>query len=249
MEKLVGDNSPLILTGIGAAGVLTTAYLTGKAVLKADRILERHKSSLDPENWRIVENRLDKGEKFQLIWKEFIPPAASAGLTITAIILANRIGTRRAAAVAAAFTTSERVFQEYREEVVQKLGKKKEQEVRDTIAQRHVDQTPNNAQVIVSGTNVLCFDKYTGRYFESDMESIKHAQNKINHKINGSVYASLNDFYTEIGLPRTAHGDEIGWSNHLLEIVFSTTMSDDGKPCLAIDFSVEPIRNYDKIHP
>ena len=34
-EKFTVDNSPLILTGFGAAGVITTAVRTGKATIKA----------------------------------------------------------------------------------------------------------------------------------------------------------------------------------------------------------------------
>ena len=153
--------------------------------------------------------------------------------------------------MAAAYTVSEKAFEEYREKIVEKLGANKERQARDEVAQDRVNANPvGRTEVIVTGGgNVLCYDMYTGRYFQSDMETIKQAQNNLNHHILNNVYASLNDFYDMIGLSRIKTGDEIGWnSDKLMEIYFSTTMSDDQKPCIAIDFSVEPVRNYFRTH-
>jgi len=37
---LVNENSTTVLTGLGAAGVVTTAYLTGRASFKAARLID-----------------------------------------------------------------------------------------------------------------------------------------------------------------------------------------------------------------
>jgi len=61
-------------------------------------------------------------------------------------------------------------------------------------------------------------------------------------------YASLSDFYDLIGLPTTSFSDEVGWnSDRLLELQFSTVLSDDGRPCISIDFRTVPIRDYYKV--
>jgi hypothetical protein len=89
---------------------------------------------------------------------------------------------------------------------------------------------------------------YTGRYFQSSMESLKKAQNDLNYKILNSYYASLTDFYNLIGLSRTTTSDDVGWnSDEMLELRFSTIMSDDQRPCIAIDFKVAPIRGYFRV--
>lgn len=238
-EKLISDNSPLILTGIGAAGVLTTAYLTGKSSIRAYQILEDHEIN--------VKMDLARKEKFFLVWKEFIPPAGSAAVTIGAIILANRIGTRRAAALAVAYTVSERGFQEYREKVVEQIGKKKETAIRDEIAQDQVTRAGvSRDSVIIGGGKCIFMDARSGRTFWSEMEDVKSAINAINYKINGSVYASVNDFYEKVGLPRLPDGDDFGWTNALMDVHFTTTITDDNMPCFQMKFTVEPIRNYDK---
>jgi hypothetical protein len=241
-EKFAVDNSPLLLTSIGAVGTIATAVLTGKAAYKAALILNVGERDVDD-----IPNK----EKIQLVWPLFVPPIVSAGLTITCIIAANRIGSRRAAALAVAYTISEKAFDEYRAKVVEKLGVNKERAARDEVAQERINNNPvgNTEVIITGGGDVLCYDVYTGRYFRSDMETLRQAQNGLNYDLLNHGYASLNDFYNNIGLASTTAGDEVGWnSDTLLELRFSTTMSDDQKPCISIEFTVVPVRNYFRTH-
>lgn len=243
-EKFTVDNSPVILTAIGVTGSLTTAYLTGKATFKAAELIQETKGR-DEDLW------MPADDKAKLIWKLYIPAASTAAITVIAIVGANRIGTRRAAAVAAAYTISEKAFVEYKEKVVEKLGEKKEQSVRDEIQQDRVKRRPvdENTVIVTGGGEVLCFDHFTGRYFKSDMESLKKAQNDLNYRILHHSYASLSDFYERIGLPATSFSEEVGWSSdQQLELLFSTCLSQDGRPCIAIDFDVSPIRGYHRCH-
>lgn len=241
-EKLLADNSPAILTAIGAAGVLTTAYLTGKATFKAAQILESHKNFYPDRG-------LNNKEKFELIWKLYIPAAGVGALTITSIICANRVSTRRAAAMAAAFSISEKAFDEYKEKVVEKIGEKKEEAVRAEINQNRVSRD-NPDRVIVAGDGkVICKDTWSGRYWSCDMETIKKAQNDTNHDVLNYGYCSLTEFYGRVGLEGTKESDNVGWNNdNLLEVFFTTALSDRQEPVLVMDFSVAPIRNYYKSH-
>jgi len=237
VQKLAIDNSPQILTAIGVVGTVSTAVLAGKAGYRYARILS------EQSPW------LDRREKLELTWKEFIPPATTGVLTVVCILGANHIGTRRAAGLAAAYSLSERAFTEYREKVIERVGVKQEQSVRDEIAQDRVSATPGSREIIISGTKVLCLDSYTGRYFESDMETLKKAQNDTNYQILNDMYATLTDFYDRIGLPKTRFSDEVGWSNsELLELEFSTALTDDQKPCLVITFKASPVRDYYQFH-
>lgn len=247
LGKVAADNSPVLLTALGVTGAITTAVLTGRATYKATMLIrsEQIATALDgnPE--------LTPKQQFQLVWPYYISPAASLVFTCTAIVLANRIGARRAAAVAAALSISERAFDDYKEKVVEVIGKNKEQKVLDEIAQDRINRDPvGKTEVIVTGGgDVLCYDMYTGRYFRSDMETLKKAQNDFNYKLLNSFYASLSDFYNLIGLSITATSDEVGWnSDQQLELEFSTTMSDDQKPCIAINFRPMPSRNYFRLH-
>jgi hypothetical protein len=250
VEKFTVDNSPLILTALGAAGTITTAVLTGRASYKAAHIIIKENLLRYGENNNEADELTVK-EKFQLVWPLFIPPVASAAMTVTAIIMANRIGTRRAAAMAAAYTILERTGEEYREKIIEKFGANKEREARDDIAQDRVRANPvgRHEVIITGGGDILCYDLYTGRYFKSSIEAIKKAVNDTNYQIINSGYASLNDFYNRVGLSNTETGDEVGWNGDaLIEPIFSTTISDDDRPCITLSFHVRPARSYFRTH-
>jgi len=238
-QKFVLDNSPTILTTIAVTGTLTTAYLTGKATVQAIEIireeqLERH-------------SPLDHKDKVKLVWKEYIPPATTVLVTIACIILSNRIGNRRAAALAAVYAISEKAFEEYKLKVIESIGAKKEQGLRDELAQERITRNPvGTKEVIIAGSgSVLCNEAFTGRYFISDMETLRKAQNDINHQVLNDSYASLSDFYDLISLPHTSNSDDVGWnSDKLLELQFSATLTEDGRPCISVEFVVSPVRHY-----
>jgi hypothetical protein len=243
-EKLLIDNSPAFLTAIGVMGTITTAYLTGRATYKAAEIIYQNEGGFYKP--------VDTGfallqERTKLVWTLYIPPVTSGLVTIICIVGANRVGTRRAAAMAAAYSLSERAFTEYREKVVEKIGTNKERAVRDAVAQDQVTKNPNGNLIVVGGGEVLCYESYTGRYFTSNMESLRSAQNDINATLLNDGYASLSDLYDILHIPHTDISDDLGWKhNNLLEMVFSTTMSDDNRPCISVTYRVEPIHNYYK---
>lgn len=244
-KKFVFDNSPAIMTAIGVAGVVSTAYLTGTATVKATSLYFEHERQLDEMPRKEATKWL-----FKYTWRLYLPAAVSTLATITCIVCANRIGNRRAAAMAAAYTISEKAFAEYKDKVVEKLGDKKEQAVRDEIQQDRVTRTSEESKnVIIAEGDVLCYEAFTGRYFKSNMEALKKAQNDTNYQMINDNYASLSDFYNRVGLPPTATSDEVGWNlDQLVELEFSTVLSEDGKPCIAINFLVSPIRNYYKVN-
>lgn len=244
LGRFTTDNSPAILTGIAVAGTITTAYLTAKASVKAVDIIRE-----EAIRWDVTTSDVFPRYKFQATWRLYIPAASSAALTIACIIGANRIGTSRATAMAAAYSLTERAYNEYREKVVEKIGSNKERVYRDEIIQERVRNDPAYREVIVSGLDVLCYDKFTGRYFTSDMETLKKAQNDTNYQINSDYYASLTDFYNRIGLRPTGMSDEVGWnSDRLLELSFSSVLADDGRPCLAFEFTVVPVRGFYRVN-
>lgn len=241
-EKLIVDNSPAILTAIGVTGTITTAVLAAKATYK-------YMKELAEEGYYDRDYKFERSsrEHVEHAWRFYIPAATTGALTIACIIGANRIGNRRAAAIAAAYSLSDKAFSEYKEKVIEKLGMNKERAVRDEVAQDQVTRNPSTGkEIVVTGNGeVLCYEAYTGRYFKSSMEALRKAQNNINFNLLNDGYVSLTDFYTELGIPRTSASDEVGWKNDsMLDLQFSTTLSDDGRPCISIDYRVEPIRNY-----
>lgn len=247
-SRFMTDNSPVILTAIGATGVLATAYLTGKAALKTHTLIQHRRLDLAEED---VSYKLTDRDKFELVWKLYIPAAGSALLTIAAIICANHIGTRRAAAIATAYNISERAFSEYREKIIEKIGAVKEEKARTEIAQKKIDDNPasTNQVIVTGGGEVLCYESFTDRYFYSDLETLKKAMNDTNHQILRDSYASLSDFYERVGLKFTSISNDVGWnSDRLLDLVFSAVISEKGRPCIVVDYYIVPIHRYNQFN-
>jgi Family of unknown function (DUF6353) len=232
VEKTLRSNSPAILTGLGVSGTLTTAILVGKASFKAGaRITE---SNARAELYD-VEPKTTK-EKVKMVWKFYIPSAVSGTLTIGCIVAGARIGSKRAAAAYSLLSVSEKAFVEYKEKVVEQLGERKEKAVRDEIAQDHINANPPT--LILGAGPVLCYEAHTGRYFNSDIETLRKAQNTINAQMIRENEASANDFYYLVGLPQTSYSGFVGWtSNKMLELQFSAVMAEDGRPCISFDYN------------
>ncbi|WP_254556795.1 DUF6353 family protein, partial [Salmonella enterica] len=80
---------------------------------------------------------------------------------------------------------------------IETLGEKKEKQIREEIDKDRIKKNPvGKSEVIITGNGkTLCYDHTSGRYFESDMETIKRAVNTINKQMLDEMYVSLNDFY------------------------------------------------------
>jgi Family of unknown function (DUF6353) len=250
-QRYAHENKSVLLTAVGVVGTVSTAVLSFRAGYRASEIIQEEADAFFNEHPDHDEVDFDVKTKVKLIWPELIPPVGLGVLTVASIVTANRIDQKKAAALAAAYGISERSFQEYKEKVVERLGEKKEQAMRDEIAQDRVNRDPvENKQVIITGNgDVLCKDNISGRYFQSSMETIRSAENKVNHDIIHHMYASLSSFYEHIGLAPTRHSDEVGWNtNNLLEVMFSATMSSDNRPCMVLDYAVGPTQDYTKLY-
>lgn len=239
-EKFVIDNSPGILTGLGIAGAVTTAVLTGKAAFGLAMDLNASEY--------LVGAKYDKKRLVKAYWKDFAPAAITGVATVTCIIAANHIGTRRTAAIAAAFKLSEQLSEEYRDRVVKTLGLQKEEKMRSELAADRMARTPGSEVIIISGPESMFFDELSGRYFKNEMETVRKAVNEINYKVNNYMAASLSDFYEMIGLPRTVFSDDLGWNtDELLDIDYGVTLLPDGRPAIALNYNKTPIRGFDRL--
>lgn len=243
----ITKHSPEILTGIGIAGMVTTTILAVKATPKALKLLEEEATEKN-----IPKEDLTIKEKVKITWKCYIPAAVTCGTSIACLIGASSVNAKRIAAIATAYNISETALNEYREKVIETVGEKKEKLVRDKVAEKHVQDRPvSNTEVIITEKgNTLCFDPISGRYFKSDMDKIKKAKNDINWRLLNDMYVSLNEFYDELGLAPTSLGDELGWvvDKGKVDIYFSSQLTDEGEPCLVMEYSIAPKYDYDKLY-
>lgn len=207
-EHFLSRNSPAILTGVGVVGVAATAYLTHKATVKMQN--ELHAEA----NAQLINvDDIKTKYKMERFWKLYIAPVAAGVITVGSIVCANRVGTRRTAAMAAAAALVERSYDEYRSKVVDTIGEKKDQEIRQKIAEEQIVAHPPAQYSMAKQGKVLTRDGVTGRYFDCDVETVRRAENKVNKFILENDACSLSFFYHEIGLPSTDISDDVGW-NH-----------------------------------
>lgn len=239
--EMLMKQAPTILAGIAVGGVLSTAFLAGKAAVKANEHLkEEH-----------PDEELGLKETFKETWRFYVPAAGVGALTIAAIVTSNSMHLKRNLALAGLYTVAERALNEYQDEIVKEVGEFTEQRVRDNVAQTRLNENPvSKTEVFVTGRgDTLCYESFTGRYFKSDMEAIRKALNDINATLINDGYISLNDVFDAIGLRQNRQGEEVGWnSDQLVEFVFSAMIADDGQPCIVIDYRNMPKPNYYKTH-
>lgn len=219
-------NSPEIASGLAGLSVLGTVYLAAKASFQAAKIIDE-------------ENDLKSNAK--LVWKLYIPTAIATTSTLALIIGANRLGSNKTIAAQTALAVTQRVYSDYRDEVIKEFGSHKDKSIRDKVATERVKENPPGNNVIIAGSGgVLCCELFTGRYFTSDMETLRRAQNTINDRLLKHDYATLDDLYWIIKLPPTSNSSEIGWkSNKLMEMEFTSVLTDDGRPCLAFEYNYQ----------
>ena len=234
-------NSPEILTGLGIAGMVTTTILAVKATPKAIQLIEKEEECKGEP--------LTAPEKVKTCWKCYVPAVISGAGAVACIVGARNVNAKRNAALTAAYQLSQTALSEYKEKVVETIGEKKEKVVRQNITQDKIDKKPvSSSEVIVTEKgNTLFFEPLSGRYFKSDIESIKRVINELNRRmVGGEQYISLSEFYIEIGLSTTQISDELGWrvDRCLIEADFPAMKADDGTPCLSIDFLVLPEYAY-----
>ena len=249
--NLMSNNAPVILTAFGAAGVVGTAVLTGKASFLAAhqiRTLEI-KREIDMGTEYVA---LTKTEKIKVVWPLYISAVSTGALSCGAIVMSHRISSRRAAVLAAAYALNQDKLEEYQDKVKEKFGIKKEKETRDEIAADKVQRSYESKQVIFSqheGT-VLIHDQYSGRFFWGKKEEIERAVNEVNREVLMSINGAqtVSDFYDAIGLEHVSTSDYFGWNaEESLELDWSTTTTPDGNtPVHSFAFVTDPVMNPDR---
>lgn len=262
IQKAMKKHSPELLTGIGIAGMITTTVMAVRATPKALDLLEKEK---ERQNQELLQDSNEKGDEecaqitklksldiVKTTWICYIPAVVTGCVSILCLTGASSVNAKRNAALATAYTLSESALKEYTEKVVETIGEKKEQSIRDAIAKDKIDNNPVGAReiIITNKGDTLCYDAISGRYFKSDIEKIKKAVNEMNRQMLSEMYFSLNDFYHELGLSNTSIGEELGWNinrDGLLDLRFSSQLTEDGTPCLVIDYHVPPRYDYQYI--
>lgn len=241
-KKSLAKHSPEILTGIGIAGMVTTTVLAIKATPKALQLIEEKKKAEGVD-------KLAPVDVVKTTWKCYIPTAVTCVTSAACLVGSTSVSVRRHAALATAYKLSETAIAEYREQVIEAVGEKKEQTIKEKVGQARIEKEPvSTSEVIVTKKgNTLCYDYMSGRYFESDIDLIKTAQNNLNEKLFNSFggTVSLNDLYDELNLDHIGVGEDLGWNTeNRVDIHIGYGGAEDGRPCIIISHNNPPKYDY-----
>lgn len=241
VKTVAAQHSPAILLGLGITGMTATAVLAVKATPEAMRRIEAYKK-------KYKHKKLTVWQTIQATWKCYIPAAATGVVSAGCLIGGNRISDRRTAALATAYSLSETALKEYQGKVVETVGERKEQAIREAVAKDRIrENPPANITNIMSGNgNELCYDMVSNSYFRSSVNKIEKVVNEINRRLRDEMFVSLNDFYDELGIPKMRTGNDVGWDidKGYLEVSFSFDRAPDDRyldaPCIILNYSVVP---------
>lgn len=195
-------SSPLLLTILGAAGVVGTAVLAVRATPKAMKQCEW----LRIERTNNYEKEPTKMQYVQFAWKCYIP-AASVGLaTILCIFGANGLNRHQQASIASAYALLDQAYKEYRKKAKELYGEQADISIRQKMMDDPKDlEEPSDGRI-------LFYDEASGRYFERTMLEVLDAEYQLNRAFITEGQVKLNDFYDLLALPKTKLGATVGWS-------------------------------------
>lgn len=233
----IRKHAPTILTYAGIGGFVTTVVMAIKATPKALDIQKEFNE--DTTNW----------EKVKALTPVYIPTIIVGASSITCVIAANALNVKRFGALAAAYKLTETAYKEYKDGVIETVGEKKEQAIRDKIAEKKIKDISDEEPLEIDDSKTLCLDLTTGGYFMSDKMSIEKKINELNATLLVDGYVSLNDFREALGNQPMEIGDKIGWHCEfgLISVSFSSQLAPSGRPCLTISYDVSPGYDFDKM--
>ena len=230
-------HSPEILMGFGIAGWMAGTVLAVRATPKAVKLIE--------EATYEKEDDLTPLEVVKATWKCYIPAAVTCAAATGCLIGSCSTSVRRHAALATAYKLSETALDEYKEQVTETIGEKKEKDIQDKVNRKQIEKTPVVEDNIINTGhgNTLFLDPLSQRYFRSNLEFVRRAENNLNKEILHSIYGTvnINEFYDELGIPRTDTGDMMGWNtDHMVDLNITTGETPWNEPCYVVGHYTRP---------
>lgn len=229
-----------ILTYVGSAGVVTTVIMAVRATPKALQSIEKAKEEKGEE--------LTKFEIVKSASPAYISTTVIGAATLSCIIGANVLNKRNQAALASAYALLNTSYKEYKAKVIDIYGDEGDKKVRSEIVKDNYEEKD-----VINTGETLFYDEYSKRYFKATNEAVLRAKYEINKEVICNFYATINEFYDMVGLPRIAGGDKIGWSSTLMYEMYWTDWVDfwmeqveleNGEICYTIHFT-EPFVDFE----
>lgn len=238
----IKKHSPEILVFAGIAGVVTSTVMACKATTKLSGILEESKGNIDQLHDYVDTNGYsekyseeDYKKDLALVYfqsgikvaKLYAPAVGVGVISISAIIMSNRILSKRNVALAAAYATIDKSFKSYRDRVIERFGKRVDYELKNGIKAKEVEveEIDEKGNKVTTKKTEYVIDSEPSEYARwfapgndnwnddpyYNLLFLKRQQQYANEKLRIKGYLFLNDVYRSLGLPETKAGQVVGW--------------------------------------
>lgn len=232
--KFLRKHGGTILAVAASVGVVATAIETGKATIKAEKLVELNKDV--PE--------YDMKEKVKDCWQFYIPAAVLGAGTIGCIIGSNMLSRKEIASLSAAYMALGKSYQEYRRQVAERIGSEAEA---DILEKSKVEEPAEEDK------QLLCYEPFSNRYFHATEAELYDAFYQVNRDFNLNGEVSINNLYSYLGLDYLPEKDDVGWcSDYMInqweyfwiDFVANKQTTDDGLEVYQVYAFQPPIPNY-----
>lgn len=203
-------NMPTILSIGAAVGVVVSNILTNKASIKATLKVDEIEKKKHRELTFI--------EEVKVVAPIYAPSIVVGAATIGCIFGSNFLNKKQLAALAGAMSILQANFKRYRTEVVNEVGKEKEENIWKASGPNgeSLYKTVSEQESKFVDTTGLTFfiDSLTDEGFYTDKATVESAILKLNRKLqmNPNQTVTLNEFRNDLDLHPTNFGNIVGWS-------------------------------------
>lgn len=175
--KFVEDCSPTILTGLVAAGVLTSVGMAVRATTKALPLIEEEKVRRCKEG---LDDHLKPAEVVKVCWKCYVPTVSMAALTVVCAIGANKINLQRNAALSSLYSVSSTALKEYEQKVIEQVGPEKNETIKNAVAKDRMEKIQMDESAALGDGNVWVYDTFSGQKWPCNIGKIKQIAGDLN---------------------------------------------------------------------
>ena len=202
------------LTCLSVIGVVVSLVMAVKATPKAIKLLENSKDDKQEE--------LTPMEVIKIAGPAYIPSAMICLGTITCIFGINMLNKRTQASLASAYALLDQSYQGYKKAAKSVYGDDADEKIKIQAANEMYISADGchiyHPEVDCFGEQILFYDTYSQRYFQSTLAAVLNAQYHLNRNFILRGEVCINEFYAFLGIDKMPCGDDIGWGlDNLIE--------------------------------
>lgn len=249
IDGFVVKRAPELLMGTAIACFLGSTIAAVVATPKAMKAIEKKKEELEIE----PEEPLPIKETVKATWKLYLPVVLTSTGGVCFAVASVSESNYRYLTLSTSYQLLQDMAYTYRDKVVETLGTKKEEKMRQEIAQKKLDESHDineNNIIITNQGNTLFKDTLTGQYFRYDINKFKNKAIEYANMELSEGYVGVPEWLLEFGLsvPDTMMG--MGWSvadqGKALTVDFTANVATNynDEPCLVINYYPMPISDF-----